>query len=49
MNIFMQSLVDDARDFYRSFPNSSIDSWREFKQKFKEQYDDHSDPSFSLK
>jgi len=40
MKLFTQSLVEDARDWYRGLPEASIGSWEEFKRVFREQYHD---------
>lgn len=48
MKLFMQSLTEDAREWYRSLPAKSIDSWEEFKRVFREQYGDKIDSRFLL-
>lgn len=48
IKIFMQSLTEDARDWCKSLPDSSIHSWEEFKRIFIEQYESYVDPKFSL-
>lgn len=48
MKLFVQSLVDDARDWYRGLPVASIGSWEEFKNCFQEQYGDKTNVSFML-
>lgn len=34
MKLFVQSLVDDARDWYKGLPINNINSWEEFKNCF---------------
>ncbi|HEX4849980.1 MAG TPA: hypothetical protein VFV08_04190, partial [Puia sp.] len=46
MKSFMQSLIDEAREWYKNLPDRSISSWDDFKRMFKEQYGDKTDPSF---
>jgi len=46
MKSFMQSLVDEAKEWYKGLPDRSISSWDDFKRMFKEQYSDKTDPSF---
>lgn len=41
MKLFMYSLIEDARDWFRTFPNASIRNLTEFKRLFLEQYGDH--------
>lgn len=48
MKLFMQSLTDDAREWYKSLPDSSIRYIQDFKRIFKDQYGDHSDTKFAL-
>lgn len=48
MKLFMQSLVDDVRDWYRSLLDSHIGSWNNFHRVFREKYGDHTDPRFKL-
>lgn len=48
MKYFMQSLIEDARDWYRSFPDASIDSKDSFYRIFREQYGDQTNPRFRL-
>lgn len=48
MKMFIQSIINYARDWYRSMCDASISSWNEFKYMFKQQYGDHSDPKFAL-
>lgn len=44
MKYFMQSLIEDARDWYRSLLDASIDSKDSFFRAFREQYGDQIDP-----
>lgn len=48
MNLFMQSLIEDARDWFRELLDFSISSLAEFKRLFLEQYGDHNSPEFAL-
>lgn len=48
MKLFMQSLVEDARDWFIILPNASISSLVEFKRLFLEQYGDQNSPEFAL-
>lgn len=48
MKIFMQFLIDDDREWYKSLPILSIISFQHFKRMFRDQYDDHLDSKFSL-
>lgn len=36
MKLFLQSLIEDARDWFRNLPHASICSWEQFKCFFKE-------------
>lgn len=48
MKLFVQSLTEDARDWFRGFPHASIGSWNEFKNCFKEHYGDKTNEGFIL-
>jgi len=48
MKLFMQSLIDDARDWYRSLPQAIIGSWEEFKRVFREKYGEKTNPRFII-
>lgn len=48
IRLFMQSLIEDARDWFRTLPDASIRSLVEFKSLFLEQYGDHNIPEFAL-
>lgn len=38
MKLFIQSLKEDARDWFSYLPTCSISSWDELKEAFMEQY-----------
>lgn len=48
MKLFVQSLIEDARDWYRGLPVDSVGLWEEFKIIFQEQYGDKTNVSFML-
>lgn len=48
MKLFMQSLTEDAREWYWSFPAEIINSWEEFKRLFREKYVDKVDSRYFL-
>ncbi|GLJ49502.1 hypothetical protein SUGI_1048960 [Cryptomeria japonica] len=48
IKLFMQSLIEDARDWFRALPDASIRNLAEFKNLFLEQYGDHNNPEFAL-
>lgn len=48
MKLFVQSLIENVRDWYRGLPVDSISSWEEFTNCFKEQYGDKTNVSFML-
>ena len=48
MKLFMHSLIEDARDWLRRFPNDSITSWSDLEKCFKEKYGDHTNDIFIL-
>ena len=41
MKLFVHSLVEDARDWFRRLPDDSIYSWSDLESSFKEKYGDH--------
>lgn len=48
MKLFVQSLVDDVRAWYRDLPMNRIGSWEDFKNCFQEQYGDKTNVSLML-
>ncbi|KAH9287659.1 hypothetical protein KI387_031776 [Taxus chinensis] len=48
IKLFIHTLEEDARDWYKYFPDNSIDSWTEMKNAFRLQYGDKTDPRFLL-
>lgn len=48
MKLFVHSLIEDARDWYRRLPDDSISSWDDFEKCFKEKYGDNTNASFIL-
>lgn len=36
MKLFVQSLKEDAKDWYRRLPDNSVSSWEDFEKCFKE-------------
>ncbi|KAH9311125.1 hypothetical protein KI387_026160, partial [Taxus chinensis] len=48
IKLFIHTLEEDARDWYKSLPDNSIDSWTEMKNAFRLQYGDKTDPRFLL-
>lgn len=48
MKLFMQSLIEDARDWFRALSDFSVSSLVEFKRLFLGQYGDHNSPEFAL-
>jgi hypothetical protein len=48
MKLFMHSLKEDARDWYRGLPNGTIVSCEEFKRVFREKYVDKTKNIFML-
>jgi hypothetical protein len=49
MRMFVQTLEGDARIWYKSLPDASIDGWDSFQEKFTERWVDKHDNSFLLK
>ncbi|XP_059066377.1 uncharacterized protein LOC131028606 [Cryptomeria japonica] len=47
MKLFVQSLIEDAREWYRNLPNRYIGSWQEFVTIFLEEFGEHNDTSFA--
>ena len=47
MKLFVQSLTDDAVEWYRSLLDRSISGWCNFIDQFIEQFADHTDTSFA--
>ena len=41
MKLFVHSLTEDARDWFRRFPDDSISSWSDLEKLFKEHYGDY--------
>ncbi|KAH9293079.1 hypothetical protein KI387_041720, partial [Taxus chinensis] len=48
VKLFIHTLEEDARDWYKALPDNSIDSWTEMKNAFRLQYGDRTDPRFLL-
>ncbi|KAH9328171.1 hypothetical protein KI387_000279, partial [Taxus chinensis] len=48
VKLFIHTLEEDARDWYKALPDNSIDSWTEMKNTFMLQYGDKIDPRFIL-
>ena len=48
MKLFVQSLTENARDWYRALPTQSIHSWYDFQHSFKEQFNEKLNTSFML-
>lgn len=48
MKLFVHSLTEDARDWFRRLPDDSITSWSDLENFFKEQYVDHTNAGFIL-
>lgn len=46
IKIFMKSLIEDARDWFKNLSDATISSWNEFRRIFKDRYGDHLDPNF---
>ena len=44
--MFVHSLTEDARDYFRRFLDDSITSWNDSEKFFKEQYGDYANASF---
>ena len=48
MKLFVHSLTEDARDWFRRLPDDSVSSWSDLETLFKEQYGDKTNASFML-
>lgn len=48
IKLFIHTLEEDVRDWYKALPDNSIDSWTEMKNAFRLQYGDRTDPRFLL-
>lgn len=48
LKLFVQSLVEDARDWFKRLPDRCIDTWDSFERYFKEQFGDMPNASFML-
>ena len=48
MNLFVHSLTEDARDWFRRLPDDTIISWSDLEKLFKEQYGDNTNVGFML-
>lgn len=48
MKLFMKSLEESAKQWYRSLPNNSINSWDEFMSVILLQYEERVDPKFTI-
>lgn len=48
VKLFIHTLEEDAHDWYKDFPDNSIDSWTKMKNAFILQYGDKTDPKFLL-
>ncbi|KAH9293110.1 hypothetical protein KI387_041686, partial [Taxus chinensis] len=44
VNLFVHTLEEDACEWFKSFPDGSIDSWQEMKNAFMVSYGDRTDP-----
>jgi hypothetical protein len=49
MRMFVQTLEGDARIWYKSLPDASIDGWDSFQEKFTERWADKQDNFSYLK
>ncbi|XP_059073520.1 uncharacterized protein LOC131874253 [Cryptomeria japonica] len=47
MKLFVQSLTEDASEWYRGLPDGQIASWQDFVTQFIEEFRDHNDTSFA--
>jgi len=47
MKLFVQSLIEDAAEWYRSLSDGSIFGWCNFADQLIEQFGDHNDTSFA--
>ena len=48
MKLFVHSLTEDVRDWFRRLPDDSITSWSDLEKLFKEQYGDNTNVKFML-
>lgn len=48
MKLFVQSLSEDAREWFKRLPKRSIPSWRDLEYYFKEQYGEKPNPHYIL-
>ena len=48
MKLFVHSLVEDARDWFKRLPDDNIYSWSDLESLFKEQYGDKTNVGFML-
>lgn len=48
MNLFVLSLTEDAREWFKRLPKSSIGDWKDIECCFKEKYGDKKNPSYIL-
>ena len=48
MNLFLHSLTEDVRDWFRRLPDDTIISWSDLEKLFKEQYGDNTNAGFML-
>ena len=48
MKLFIHSLIEDARDWFRRLPDDNIFSWSDLESLFKEQYGDDTSVGFML-
>lgn len=46
LKLFVHSLKEYARDWFRSFPDDSVSSWNELEKPFKEQYGENTNARF---
>lgn len=46
MKLFVHSLIEDARDWFRRLPDDSVSSWSELEKLFKEQYGENNNVGF---
>lgn len=48
MKLFVHSLIEDARDWYRRSPHDNISFWEDLEKCLKEQYKDNTNAIFIL-
>ena len=48
MKLFVHSLIEDARDWFRRLPDDCINSCSDMEKLFKEQYGDNTNVGFML-